>query len=153
MKVEEMWSNRIAKVESRYDHRRKKGLPCECLEVEKHIEAEMIRCFELELFYSRERKTKKWRWLNILSWPSTILVKAERRRISSLTILYLHLCVYLTCSSTLSFTLQFRTFRNKRKRKEADYILLERSCLFIPARQHKQLNLFKSCYLLFVWTL
>ena len=37
----------------------------------KNEEAEMIRCFELALYQSRERRMKKWRWLNVLCWPCT----------------------------------------------------------------------------------
>ena len=53
----EVWRNRLLRVikgektvKSGYDPRRKKkGVPSEGPEVEKHIESEMIRCFELAL--------------------------------------------------------------------------------------------------------
>ena len=93
-------------------------------------EAEMIRYFDLALYQTRGSRTKKKRrWLNILIWPCTRLVEAERRRNSSQSVPYLPLCVYLNRSSTLSITQLFRAFRNKRKRKE--HIFIRRSCCFL----------------------
>ena len=55
-------------------------------DVEKHIEAEMIKCFDLVLYKTRERKTKKkMRWLNV--WVGTVKIsqkktkKKQRKRI------------------------------------------------------------------------
>ena len=48
--------NRLAKVKSRFDPRR---VPCKNPEVEKHLEAEMIKCFKLALYQSSESRMKK----------------------------------------------------------------------------------------------
>ena len=80
----------------------------------KNIEAEMIRYFELSLHQARERRTKKkWRWLNVFSWPCTRLVKTERRRVHRR---FAFLSEYISQPSlSLSFTSLFCTFRNKKK--------------------------------------
>ena len=88
----------LPKVESRYDHRKKnKGCLVKAPVVEKHIEAEMIRCFELALYHSCENKAKKKRFTEIL---------------------YLALYVYFKYSRLSPPTPSFRTFHNKRKRKK-----------------------------------
>ena len=77
------------------------------LNLKKHIEAEMIRCFELALYQSHKRRTMKQGFT------------ADS--------------ISLSCSLTLSFTPPFHTFHNIRKRKEADYIFIYKRCccLFI----------------------
>ena len=78
-----------------WSQKKEKWVPCESPEVEKHIEVEMIRCFKLVLYIKVEQKS------------------------SSLKILYLPLCIYLSCPSTLSFTPLFNVFHNKRKKKRS----------------------------------
>ena len=59
--------NRLAKVESGNDLR-KKRVRCEGAEVEKHVEAEMIKYFELAMWPSHESKKVEeavhWRFLS-----------------------------------------------------------------------------------------
>ena len=113
----------------------KVGMISEGPEVEKYIETEMIRSFELTLYdYHQRRLKKQQRWLNVLSWPCISLVKAEGR--SSLKIPYLYLCVYLNHFLTLSFTPRFHTFHSKEK--EANYIFIHKSCcLFWNTTSHQ----------------
>ena len=60
VKVEEIWRNRLTKDKSGYDPRRKKKRgPCESPEFGKHIQAELIRCFELAMYQSLESRTKQ----------------------------------------------------------------------------------------------
>ena len=137
VKVGEIWRNRPAEAESGYDPRRKKkGCFAKTLKLKKtyrswddwmlwvgpvpvswkkNEELEMIKCFELALWQSRETK----------------------RRSNTLEILYLPLCVYISCCSTHSFSPLFRKFRNKRKRKEADYIFrIGIVVVVLPSIQH-----------------
>ena len=51
-----MLRNRLVKVKSGY-------VPCKVPEIEKLIEAEMIRCFELALYLTQERRMKKRRFI------------------------------------------------------------------------------------------
>ena len=53
---------RLAEVESGYVCKRKKGCLAKTLKL-KNIEAEIIRCFELTLYQSRESRAKK-KWLS-----------------------------------------------------------------------------------------
>ena len=73
-KVEEIWRNRLVKIEGGYAPRRKEeGMLWDGPEVEKHIEAEIITCFEFTLYQSCESKEKKNRVTEDYVSPSVFI--------------------------------------------------------------------------------
>ena len=68
------------------------------------------------------KNTEKLRWWNVLSWPSTSLVKAERKRSGSFEgFVSPSVCIFKTFP-TLFFTQLFRTLRNKEKQEKKQIV-------------------------------
>ena len=109
---------RLAYVESEYDLRTK------------------IKCFKLDRCQFREGRTKKRRWLNILSRPCASLVEVEpkskalwRYRLSLSLSLSLYVCMYVYLSST-RLTLSYATISPPFVINKRDYIFIYKSCNF-----------------------